>query len=69
MATAARSSRFQDKPVVVGIFATIDEAQRAVGQLLQAGFQKRQITVVCSDDEKEAHFREFERQEPAARTP
>jgi hypothetical protein len=65
MATGARSSRFHDKPVVVGIFATIDEAQRAVNELLQAGFQKRQISVVCSDQEKEAHFREFERQEPA----
>lgn len=65
MASDARPSRFRDKPVVVGVFATIAQAQHAVGELLRAGFQKRQITVVCSDQEKESHFREFERQEPA----
>src|SRR4029079_10492339 len=30
-----------------------------------AGFQKEQITVICSDDTKERYFREFEHQEPA----
>jgi len=65
MATITRASRFHEKPVVVGVFATIAEAQHAVSELLRAGFSKPQITVVCSDPEKEAHFREFERQEPA----
>ena len=65
MAADIRASRFHDKPVVVGVFATIADAQHAVSELLRAGFGKRQITVVCSDPQKEAHFREFERQEPA----
>src|SRR5688572_28566629 len=65
MATDMRVSLFHDKPVVVGVFATIAEAQHAVSELLRAGFAKPQITVVCSDPQKEAHFREFERQEPA----
>ena len=65
MATTTRVSRFQDKPVVVGIFTTVAQAEHAVRELLKAGFQKKQLTVVSSDREKEARFREFERQEPA----
>lgn len=65
MSAVPKTSRYHDKPIVVGVFATIAEAQHAVTSLLTAGFAKRQITVVCSDPEKEAHFREFERQEPA----
>ena len=34
-------------------------------RLLEAGFDKNHITVVCSDDSKEQYFREFEHQEPA----
>lgn len=48
-----------------GVFATVDEARRAVYELLRAGFHKDQITVVCSDETKERYFREFEHQDPA----
>jgi hypothetical protein len=65
MSAIPKAGRFQEKPIVVGVFATIADAKHAVKELLTAGFAKRQITVVCSDPEKEAHFREFERQEPA----
>ena len=65
MATSSRAAHFREKPVVVGVFATIADAQHAVSELLRAGFSKPQITVVCSDPQKEAHFREYERQEPA----
>lgn len=65
MSAIPKTSRFHDKPVVVGIFGSIADAKHAVRELLHAGFAKRQITVVCSDQEKESHFREFERQEPA----
>ena len=65
MATDVRPGRFSEKPVVVGVFETIAEAEHAIRELLSAGFQKKQITVVCSDQAKESHFREFERQEPA----
>jgi hypothetical protein len=49
----------------VGVFATVDEAEGVVRQLLDAGFTTGEITVICSDDKKEQYFRAFERQEPA----
>lgn len=54
-----------NRNVEVGIFANVEQAESAVRQLLQAGFDKEQITVVCSDENKERYFREFEHQEPA----
>jgi hypothetical protein len=48
-----------------GVFNTVDEATRAVHNLLAAGFTKEHVTVVCSDDTKERYFREFEHQDPA----
>jgi hypothetical protein len=43
-------------------------AGKAVARLLEAGFSKYQITVVCSDQTKERYFREFEHQAPAGTT-
>jgi hypothetical protein len=54
-----------NRNVEVGIFADVEQAESAVRQLLQAGFDKEHITVVCSDENKERYFREFEHQEPA----
>ncbi len=51
--------------VEVGVFTTVEDAQRAVNGLLAAGFSKDQVTVICSDETKERYFREFEHQEPA----
>jgi hypothetical protein len=51
--------------VEVGVFTTVEDARRAVNGLLDAGFPKDQVTVVCSDETKERYFREFEHQEPA----
>ena len=51
--------------VEAGVFATVEDATRAVRGLLESGFTKDQITVVCSDETKERYFREFEHQEPA----
>jgi len=53
------------RPLRVGIFNAIDKAEMAVARLLQAGFTKEDITVVCSNREIEAHFRDYEHQEPA----
>lgn len=47
------------------MFDSIEDARRAVQQLLAAGFSVAQITVVCSDETKERYFREFEHQHPA----
>ncbi|MCI0332433.1 MAG: hypothetical protein L0228_04325 [Planctomycetes bacterium] len=48
-----------------GVFSSVDDASRAVRALLDAGFTRDHITVVCSDDTKERYFREFEHQDPA----
>jgi hypothetical protein len=55
----------QDATFEAGVFNTVDEARRAVHALLEAGFTKGNITVVCSDETKERYFREFEHQDPA----
>jgi hypothetical protein len=54
-----------EKPIRVGIFSSIDDADRAVAALLDAGFTAEEITVVCSDKAIERHFHSFEHQEPA----
>ena len=60
MTTTAHS-----KPIRAAIFSTMDQADEAVRRLLDSGFEKEQITVVCSDETVERHFREYERQQPA----
>lgn len=54
-----------DRVVEVGVFATVDDAEAAVQSLLEAGFDQEQITVICSDENKDRYFRKFEHQEPA----
>lgn len=55
----------ETQPVRVGVFPTIEAADHAVAGLLAEGFTRSEISVLCSDPAKEAHFREFEKQEPA----
>jgi hypothetical protein len=54
-----------DRPFRAGVFNTVPLAEEAVRSLLAEGFSVEQITVVCSDEVKERHFREFEHTEPA----
>lgn len=54
-----------DTPLRVGIFTEVAHADRAVERLLAAGFTKTQITVICSDEIVQRHFRKFEHQEPS----
>lgn len=61
-------SDHSDKPIRVGIFATVPATERAVQNLLAAGFTKDQITVVCSDPQKERNFEQFHHQDPAGTT-
>lgn len=56
------------RPVRVGTFGSVPEAARAVQGLLDAGFTKEHISVVCSDRTKEAFFREYEHDQPAGAT-
>ena len=51
--------------VRAGVFESLAAADSAVSRLLAAGFTQGQITVICSDEAKEAHFRQFEHQQPA----
>jgi hypothetical protein len=62
---AAKHQDTLDCGYEVGVFATVHEAERAVRGLLDAGFTTEEITVVCSDEQKEKYFRAFEHQEPA----
>jgi len=54
-----------EKSVRAGSFSSLAGADQAVHRLLAAGLTADQITVVCSDEAKESHFRQFEHQEPA----
>jgi hypothetical protein len=54
-----------ERPLRVGVFGNVADAERAVVNLLQAGFTKRDISVVCSDEAVERHFKDFRKQEPA----
>jgi hypothetical protein len=51
-----------DRPIRLGVFHTISQAQEAISGLVRAGFAKTQITVLCSDRAKEDQFREYEHQ-------
>ena len=52
----------------VGVFASVEDAERAVRALLAEGFQTGRISVLCSDPAVEARFREFEHEHPAGAT-
>ncbi len=52
-------------PVRAGIYSTLQTADYVVQRLLAAGFLKEEVTVICSDETREKHFREFEHQDPA----
>lgn len=55
----------ENETVRCGVFETVETAENAVRGLLEAGFRRNQISVLCSDAKKEAHFRQFEHEEPA----
>jgi hypothetical protein len=64
MATAINRQP-QNASLEVGIFDAVEDARNAVRRLLEAGFSKEHITVVCSDETKERYFSEFDHQQPA----
>jgi hypothetical protein len=61
----AREAEAHERPVRIGVFSTVADADQAVGNLLAAGFTSKEISVLCSDKAVERHFREFEHEEPA----
>lgn len=54
-----------ERPIRVGVYSTIRAADCAVQNLLKAGFSAEHISVLCSDQSIEAHFRGFEHEEPS----
>ena len=54
-----------ERPIRVGIFNSAIEADRAVAELLAAGFSPQQVTVICSEATVQRHFKQFEHQDPA----
>lgn len=50
------------KPIRAGVFTNVETADKAVAALLDAGFKKEQITVICSDKAKQEHFASFEQE-------
>lgn len=54
-----------DKPIRAAVFTAVDRAESAIQRLLEEGFNKEHISVLCSDQAKKKHFREFENEEPA----
>jgi len=61
MSTSTESPR----PVRAGVFLDLPAADTVVQRLLAAGFSKEEITVICSDEAVEKHFRRYEHQDPA----
>jgi len=49
----------------IGVFEEVEAAEQAVSGLVAAGFHRDQISVLCSDEAKERHFRLFEHEDPA----
>lgn len=47
-----------------GTFSNLRSADRAVARLLAAGFPKEQISVLCTDEVKDNHFRELGYERP-----
>jgi hypothetical protein len=58
-----------DKPVRVAVFDQVYKAEQAVEALLLEGFEKDQISVICSDPAKERHFKEFEAEQAGEAAP
>lgn len=54
-----------ERPIRVGIFSSLAEADAVVNELLAAGFTKDTVTVVCSEAAVQRHFAQFEHQDPA----
>ncbi len=54
-----------NKPIRIGVYSTVAEADRVVSDLLDAGFRKDELAVLCSDQYKEEAFRDLPTPEPS----
>lgn len=62
-------TRTTDKPLRVGVFDTVADADRAVRQLQEAGFTKEQLGVMVADKAKREAFKDLPEPAPAGNKP
>jgi hypothetical protein len=63
--TPTKSEPVDERKIRAAVFREVGDARTAVDLLLQAGFTVKQITVMCSEEGKERHFRQFDHEQPA----
>jgi outer membrane lipoprotein SlyB len=54
-------------PVRAGVYSNVRDVDSVVLSLLEAGFTHDEITIVCSDEATQRHFRDFQKQDPAGK--
>ena len=59
------ASTATDLTMRIGIFTSLAAADEAVARLLAAGFSQREVSVICSDQTRQRHFRDFQHQQPS----
>jgi hypothetical protein len=52
-------------PLRIGVYDSVPQVQAVVADLREAGFTPQEISVVCSDDAREAHFPQYHHEDPA----
>lgn len=63
--TNDQAQQSSPKAIRAAVFHDVQVVEEVTRRLLQGGFEREQISVLCSDDAKERHFREFEHEDPA----
>jgi hypothetical protein len=63
--TSQQSQPTDEKTIRAAVFRDVQVVEEVTRKLLETGFTREQISVLCSEDAKERHFREFEHEEPA----
>jgi hypothetical protein len=63
--TQAVAGEKRERSIRVGVYGTVADAEKAVAGLRAAHFSNDEITVMCSDETRERHFKQFEHQKPA----
>lgn len=63
--TNPSETKHDERPIRAGVYSRVENADRAVADLLAAGFAHNEISVLCSNEAIERHFSEFEHEKPA----
>ena len=60
-----KSNNIAHHNIRAAVFRRVAQAADAVNRLEQIGYSADEISVLCSEDTKEEHFREYEHEDPA----